>query len=105
MTQLRGQWQSWNGRAVMPIFHPPTCCATPPKQPARPGSDTAGPPQSNSACASLGLLLTELHDCPDRRYDTKIHRRVTRTVMVGDVPSAVSILVVVQSMINEDTSI
>ena len=22
MTQLRGQWQTWNGRAVMPIFHP-----------------------------------------------------------------------------------
>ena len=22
----------------------------------------------------------------DRRYDTQIHRRVTRTVMVGDVP-------------------
>jgi DNA polymerase len=22
MTQLRGQWQSWEGRAVMPIFHP-----------------------------------------------------------------------------------
>ena len=22
MTRLRGQWQSWNGRAVMPIFHP-----------------------------------------------------------------------------------
>ena len=22
MTQLRGQWQSWNQRAVMPIFHP-----------------------------------------------------------------------------------
>ena len=22
MTQLRGQWQSWKGRAVMPIFHP-----------------------------------------------------------------------------------
>ena len=22
MTQLRGQWQSWNGRSVMPIFHP-----------------------------------------------------------------------------------
>ena len=22
MTHLRGQWQSWNGRAVMPIFHP-----------------------------------------------------------------------------------
>jgi DNA polymerase len=22
MTQLRGQWQTWNGRSVMPIFHP-----------------------------------------------------------------------------------
>ena len=22
MTQLRGQWQSWRGRMVMPIFHP-----------------------------------------------------------------------------------
>ena len=22
MSQLRGQWQSWNGREVMPIFHP-----------------------------------------------------------------------------------
>ena len=22
MTQLRGQWQAWSGRAVMPIFHP-----------------------------------------------------------------------------------
>ena len=22
MTQLRGQWRSWDGRAVMPIFHP-----------------------------------------------------------------------------------
>ena len=22
MTQLRGQWLSWNGRSVMPIFHP-----------------------------------------------------------------------------------
>ena len=22
MTQLRGQWQIWNKRAVMPIFHP-----------------------------------------------------------------------------------
>ena len=22
MTRLRGEWQSWNGRQVMPIFHP-----------------------------------------------------------------------------------
>jgi DNA polymerase len=22
MTQLRGKWQSWQGRSVMPIFHP-----------------------------------------------------------------------------------
>jgi len=22
MTQFRGQWQTWNGRSVMPIFHP-----------------------------------------------------------------------------------
>ena len=39
----------------------------------------------------------------DRRYDTKIHRRVTRTVMVGDVPIGSEHPVVVQSMINEDT--
>ena len=39
----------------------------------------------------------------DRRYDTKIHRRVTRTVMVGDVPIGSDHPVVVQSMINEDT--
>ena len=39
----------------------------------------------------------------DRRYDTKIHRRVTRTVMVGDVPVGSEHPIVVQSMINEDT--
>ena len=39
----------------------------------------------------------------DRRYDTQIHRRVTRTVMVGDVPIGSEHPVVVQSMINEDT--
>ena len=39
----------------------------------------------------------------DRRYDTQIHRRVTRTVMVGDVPIGSDHPVVVQSMINEDT--
>lgn len=38
-----------------------------------------------------------------RRYDTQIHRRVTRTVMVGDVPIGSEHPVVVQSMINEDT--
>ncbi|QNG28392.1 (E)-4-hydroxy-3-methylbut-2-enyl-diphosphate synthase [Synechococcus sp. HK01-R] len=38
-----------------------------------------------------------------RRYDTQIHRRVTRTVMVGDVPIGSDHPVVVQSMINEDT--
>ena len=39
----------------------------------------------------------------DRRYDTQIHRRVTRTVMVGDVAIGSEHPVVVQSMINEDT--
>ena len=38
-----------------------------------------------------------------RRYDTQIHRRVTRTVMVGDVPIGSAHPVAVQSMINEDT--
>ncbi len=38
-----------------------------------------------------------------RRYDTQIHRRVTRTVMVGEVPIGSEHPVVVQSMINEDT--
>ena len=39
----------------------------------------------------------------DRRYDTQIHRRVTRTVMVGDVPIGSEHPIVVQWMINEDT--
>ena len=39
----------------------------------------------------------------DRRYDTQIYRRSTRTVMVGDVPVGSDHPVVVQSMINEDT--
>ena len=39
----------------------------------------------------------------DRRYDTKIHRRRTRTVWVGKVPIGSEHPVVVQSMINEDT--
>ena len=39
----------------------------------------------------------------DRRYDTQIHRRVTRTVMVGRVPIGSEHPIAVQSMINEDT--
>ena len=39
----------------------------------------------------------------DRRYDTQIHRRVTRTVMVGGVPIGSEHPIAVQSMINEDT--
>jgi len=38
-----------------------------------------------------------------RRYDTQIHRRVTRTVMVGDISMGSEHPVRVQSMINEDT--
>jgi len=38
-----------------------------------------------------------------QRYATKIHRRVTRTVMVGDVPIGSEHPIAVQSMINEDT--
>ena len=37
----------------------------------------------------------------DRRYDTQIHRRPTRTVMVGDVAIGSDHPVVVQSMIND----
>ena len=39
----------------------------------------------------------------DRRYDTQLHRRVTRTVMVGRVPIGSEHPIAVQSMINEDT--
>jgi (E)-4-hydroxy-3-methylbut-2-enyl-diphosphate synthase len=39
----------------------------------------------------------------DRRYDTQIHRRLTRTVMVGGVPIGSEHPIAVQSMINEDT--
>ncbi len=38
-----------------------------------------------------------------QRYDTKIHRRPTRTVMVGDISIGSEHPVRVQSMINEDT--
>ena len=36
MTQLRGQWQSWEGRAVMPIFHPSYLLRNPSRQPGAP---------------------------------------------------------------------
>ena len=39
----------------------------------------------------------------NRRYDTQIHRRSTRTVWVGKIPIGSDHPVVVQSMINEDT--
>ena len=38
-----------------------------------------------------------------KRYDTTISRRITRTVMVGDIPIGSDHPVRVQSMINEDT--
>ena len=38
-----------------------------------------------------------------KRYDTTISRRITRTVMVGDIPIGSDHQVSVQSMINEDT--
>ena len=36
MTQLRGQWQSWEGRAVMPIFHPSYLLRNPSREPGAP---------------------------------------------------------------------
>ncbi len=38
-----------------------------------------------------------------QRYDTRIHRRKTRTVMIGNVPIGSEHPIAVQSMINEDT--
>ena len=36
MTQLRGEWQIWNERAVMPIFHPSYLLRNPSKAPGAP---------------------------------------------------------------------
>ncbi len=36
MTQLRGRWQSWGGRAVMPIFHPSYLLRNPSQTPGAP---------------------------------------------------------------------
>ncbi len=47
-------------------------------------------------------MTTSLQN-PPRRYSTQIHRRETRTVMIGDIALGSSHPVRVQSMINEDT--
>ncbi len=36
ITKLRGQWHDWNGRAVMPIFHPAYLLRNPSKKPGQP---------------------------------------------------------------------
>ena len=36
ITKLRGQWHDWNGRKVMPIFHPSYLLRNPSRQPGSP---------------------------------------------------------------------
>ena len=38
ITKLRGQWHEWNGRRVMPIFHPSYLLRNPSRQPGSPKS-------------------------------------------------------------------
>lgn len=38
ITKLRGQWHDWNGRRVMPIFHPSYLLRNPSRQPGSPKS-------------------------------------------------------------------
>ena len=38
ITKLRGQWHEWNGRKVMPIFHPSYLLRNPSRQPGSPKS-------------------------------------------------------------------
>jgi uracil-DNA glycosylase len=38
ITKLRGQWHEWNGRRVMPIFHPAYLLRNPSRQPGSPKS-------------------------------------------------------------------
>lgn len=38
ITKLRGQWYDWNGRKVMPIFHPSYLLRNPSRQPGSPKS-------------------------------------------------------------------
>ncbi len=40
ITKLRGQWFDWNGRSVMPIFHPSYLLRNPSRQPGGPKSLT-----------------------------------------------------------------
>ena len=40
ITKLRGQWHDWNGRAVMPIFHPAYLLRNPNRKPGGPKSLT-----------------------------------------------------------------
>ena len=40
ITKLRGQWHEWNGRKVMPIFHPSYLLRNPSRQPGGPKSLT-----------------------------------------------------------------
>ena len=86
----------------MPIFHPSYLLRNRRRSPVHPRStrlDLAAVRRRLCEPCRLASSMTAL----DRRYDTKIHRRVTRTVMVGDVPIGSEHPVVVQSMINEDT--
>jgi len=53
--------------------------------------------------ATLDHDLAQNLAASSKRYDTQIHRRVTRTVMVGDISIGGENPVRVQSMINEDT--
>lgn len=38
ITKLRGQWHEWNGRKIMPIFHPSYLLRNPSRQPGSPKS-------------------------------------------------------------------
>ena len=51
----------------------------------------------------MSATMAEYQSSTSRRYDTQIHRRVTRTVNVGGVLIGSDHPVRVQSMINEDT--
>ncbi|MFN7898839.1 MAG: flavodoxin-dependent (E)-4-hydroxy-3-methylbut-2-enyl-diphosphate synthase, partial [Synechococcaceae cyanobacterium] len=71
---------------------------------------TAAPSRTAADSAPAGAAATDPANAAappgqasDRRYDTQIHRRPTRSVRVGDIWIGSNHPVVVQSMINEDT--
>ena len=71
---------------------------------------TAAPSRTAADSAPAGAAATNPANAAappgqasDRRYDTQIHRRPTRSVRVGDIWIGSNHPVVVQSMINEDT--